>query len=136
MEPNIETSFKPLGKKVNSASGEFSPRQNASDGNLYYGSFDRKNKIEVDSEEDEFHAKIFMAQLNDKGEYKETTELGQAVNRKGFHNLSIYGSNIYLSSTIVFRQDIINGRIAIKRIWRILQQIATCWCELQRRTTT
>lgn len=89
LEPNIETSFKALGKKVNSASGEFSPRENANDGNLYYGSFNRKNKIEVDSEDDDFHAKIYMAKRDDEGNFDDAEELDQAVNRKGFHNANV-----------------------------------------------
>ncbi|MBT8190772.1 MAG: OmpA family protein [Saprospiraceae bacterium] len=85
LDPNIETAVRALDKEVNSPSAEFSPRENA-DGTLYFASFDRKDEIEVDSEDDDFHARIFMASRNDKGGFEKKSELDQLVNRKGFHN--------------------------------------------------
>jgi len=89
MEKNLETSMVVLGKKVNSGSGEFSPRQNAADGNLYYGSFNRSDKIEVDSEDDDFHAKIYMAEKDEKGNYKKADELDKTINREGYHSANV-----------------------------------------------
>lgn len=89
LEPNLETSIKALGKEVNSGSGEFSPRENADDGNLYYGSFDRSDKIEVDSEDEDFHAKLYVAEKNDEGEFKKSDALDKVINRKGFHNANV-----------------------------------------------
>ncbi len=95
IDENIETQVKPLSTKVNSASGEFSPvRYN--DGSLYYASFNRKDEIEVDKSDDEFHMKIHMAQKGDK-DFSKGEALDQKINRKGFH-----------SSTVSFSPD---GRV-------------------------
>jgi len=85
LEPNIETSIRVLDKKINSPSGEFTPREN-SDGSLYYGSFDRKKAIEIGKDDDDFHAKILFAQKDKEGNYTKAEALDQNVNRKGFHN--------------------------------------------------
>jgi peptidoglycan-associated lipoprotein len=85
LEPNIETSFKPLDKEVNSASAEYSPRENP-DGMLYYGSLDRRDIIEIEEEDDDYHAKIFLAKREDSGKFSDAEPLKQNVNRKDFHN--------------------------------------------------
>ena len=85
LEPNIETAFKALDKEVNSASAEYSPREN-NDGMLYYGSLDRKDAIEVDDKDADYHAKIFVAKRDDKGKFDDAEALKQNVNRKDFHN--------------------------------------------------
>ena len=85
LEPNIETAIGVLDKSINSPSAEYSPREN-SDGNLYYGSLNRKTPIEVDGEDDEYHAKIYMASRNKDGKYEDGEELDQNINRIGFHN--------------------------------------------------
>ena len=85
LDPNIETVIRALENEVNSPSAEFSPRENP-DGTLYFASFDRKDEIEVNDEDDDFHARIFMAAKNDEGEFEKKSELDQLVNRKGFHN--------------------------------------------------
>ncbi len=85
LDPNIETFIKPLSKSVNSPSAEYSPRE-SSDGTLFFASLDRKDEIQVNDEEDDFHAKIFMSAKNDKGSFEKRSELDQMVNRKGFHN--------------------------------------------------
>ncbi len=89
MEPNLETSFKLLDKEVNSGSGEFSPRENPDDGLLYYGSFNRSKAIEVSNEEDDYHAKIYVAEKNDKGEFDKSDELEEVINREDYHNANV-----------------------------------------------
>ena len=89
LEPNLETSFKVLDKEVNSGSGEFSPRENPDDGYLYYGSLDRNDKIEVGAEDDDFHAKLFVVERDDKGEYDNATALEKVINREGYHNANV-----------------------------------------------
>ncbi len=89
MEPNLETSFKVLDKEVNSGSGEFSPRENPDDGLLYYGSFDRSKPIEVSNEEDEYHAKLFVAEKNDEGEFDNAEALEDVINREDYHNATV-----------------------------------------------
>lgn len=86
LEPNVETAIGVLDKSINSPSAEYSPRENA-DGDLYYGSLNRKTPIEVDEkEEDEYHAKIYVASRNDEGKFEDGEALDQNINRKGYHN--------------------------------------------------
>jgi len=89
LEPNIETAFKALGKNVNSASAEFSPRQNAADGNLYFGSFNRSKKIEVNNADDDAYAKIYQATIDKEGKVGKAEALGKEINRKGFQNSNV-----------------------------------------------
>lgn len=88
MEPNLDVGIKTLNNKINSGNGEFSPRQNADDGSMYFGSFNTNKRIEME-ESDDFHAKIFMASVNDKGEYTKATALGKNINREGFHSSNV-----------------------------------------------
>lgn len=88
LEPNIETAIAPLDKNVNSASAEYSPREN-SDGLLYFGSLNRKKEIEVDGKDDDYHAKIYSSGRGKDGKFSKSEELKQNVNRKGFHNTHI-----------------------------------------------
>jgi len=87
LEENIEVDVKPLNNKINSAFSEYSPME-ASDGTLYFASFLRKNIIEIE-EEDDYHAKIYTTKMGEnrkgKQEYEAPTELGEEINRKGFH---------------------------------------------------
>lgn len=101
IEPNVETYIEVLDKNVNSPSGEASPRE-LEDGTLFYSSYNRKTPIEVDSDEDEeFHAKIFMASKGGEGGYEEGEELDQNVNRIGFHSSHVAfsrdGRTMYLT---------------------------------------
>ncbi len=91
LEENIEVDVKPLNNKINSAFSEYSPME-ASDGTLYFASFLRKDIIEIE-EEDDYHAKIYTTTMgeNRKGdkEYEAPTELGEEINRKGFHTANL-----------------------------------------------
>ena len=103
LEPNVETAIGVLDKSINSPSGEFSPRLSA-DGDLYYGSLNRKTVIELGSgKEDEYHAKIYMASRNDEGKFEDGEELGQNINRIGFHNAQLAfsrdGRTMYFTRT-------------------------------------
>ena len=85
---NVDAVVSYGGNKINSASGDYSPRF-SSDGALYYSSFARKKEIVLDGKEDDYHAKIFFARKNDKGMYDDPQELGQLINRKGYHNANV-----------------------------------------------
>jgi len=85
---NIDAVVTYAGNKVNSASGDFSPRL-YEDGSLYYASFARRKEIVLDGSEDDYHVKIFSARRNDKGEYDDPEELPQSINRKGYHTANV-----------------------------------------------
>ncbi len=121
MEPNVETAIGFLDKSINSASAEYSPRL-APDGDLYYGSLNRKTIIEVDNnDEDEYHAKIYVASRNDEGQFEDGEELDQNINRLGFHNAQMAfsrdGRTMYLTRTQTKGTQITNTELlySIKR---------------------
>ena len=89
LEENFEIVVKNAGKAVNSHYGEFSPVADP-EGNLYFGSFNRKELIELDDVEGDYHAKIYIAQgrENEKG-YRKPKALNTLINRDGFHTANV-----------------------------------------------
>lgn len=85
---NIDAVVTYAGNKINSASGDFSPRL-YEDGSLYYASFARRKEIVLDGKEDDYHVKIFSARRNDKGIFDDPEELPQSINRKGYHTANV-----------------------------------------------
>lgn len=117
MEPNVETAIAVLDESINSPSGEFSPRLGA-DGNLYYGSLNRKTIIRIDSgDDDEYHAKIYMATRNDEGKFEDGEELDQNINRLGFHNAQLAfsrdGRTMYFTRTQTTGTEITSTQILV-----------------------
>ena len=117
LEPNLETSFTSLGKNVNSGSGEFSPRENAEDGNLYYGSFNRSDAIEVANEEDDYHAKIYVAEKDDEGKFEKADPLPETINRKGYHSANVAfsrdGKTMYFTRVQTTGTEITSSEIMV-----------------------
>lgn len=118
LDQNIETFLKPLSKEVNSPSAEYSPRE-SSDRTLYFASLDRKDAIEVDNEDDEFHAKIYMSAKDKDGKFDKKAELDQLVNRKGFHNTHLAfsrdGRIMYFTRVQTTGTEITSSQIMISR---------------------
>lgn len=117
LEPNIETSFRMLDKNVNSGSGEFSPRQNPEDGNLYFGSFNRSKIIQVDGEDDDYHAKIYMSGVGKDGKPTKKEKLDKLINRKGFHNSNVAfsedGKTMYFTRVQTTGTEITSSEILV-----------------------
>jgi len=92
LEENIEAVIRPLDRKVNSAFSEYSATD-YDDGKLYFASFMRKDVIELDGKEEDYHAKIYTTQMGEdrrgKKSYEDPVPLGEEVNRKGFHNANV-----------------------------------------------
>jgi len=80
LAPNLEAIVNYLPGKVNSGSAETSPAIGP-DGSLYFSSFNRKKEIILDGSEKDYHAKLFTAEKNDKGEYDKITALPENINR-------------------------------------------------------
>ena len=117
LEPNIETSFRMLDKNVNSASGEFSPRQNPGDGNLYFGSFNRTKAINVDGEDEDYHAKLYMSGIGKDGKPTKKEALDKLINRKGFHNANVAfsedGKTMYFTRVQTTGTEITSSKILV-----------------------
>lgn len=84
-ENNLEAVIELVKGKVNSASAESAPIFGP-EGNLYFSSFNTRKEIIIDGKEGEYHAKLYTAALNDKGEYDKIEALSEAINRKGFNS--------------------------------------------------
>jgi len=89
LEPNLETSISLIELKLKTGSAEYSPRENPADGNLYLGSLNRNNKIELATETDDYHAKLYVAEKNDKGQFKKVDALDKKINREGYHSANV-----------------------------------------------
>ncbi len=76
------------GNDINSASGEYSPAL-YNDGTLYFASLNTRREIVLDGSEDDYHVKIFRSSMDPKGIYQKPQELGQNINRKGFHTSNV-----------------------------------------------
>jgi len=132
LEPNIETSFKPLDKEVNSASAEYSPRENA-DGMLYYGSLNRRDVIEMDGKDQDYHAKIFVAKRDDEGKFDDAEELKQNVNRKDFHNTHLAfsedGRTMYFTRVQTTGTEITSSKLMVSYMkdsgWSASEELPT-----------
>ena len=91
---NLEAIVKPLPKEVNSGFAEYSPAE-YSDGSLYYASYNRKEIIELNGEEEDYHSKIFTTRMSDKEDrkgnkkYEKPSPLDEEINRKGFHTANV-----------------------------------------------
>ncbi|MBT8232370.1 MAG: OmpA family protein [Saprospiraceae bacterium] len=89
IEPNVETAIGPLDASINSPSAEYSPRESG-DGEFYYASLNRKSIIQPGEEDDdEYHAKIYLASKDKEGKLEDGDALDQNVNRIGFHNAHV-----------------------------------------------
>jgi peptidoglycan-associated lipoprotein len=104
LAPNLEAIVNPIEGKVNSASAESSPIQGP-DGSLYFSSFNRKKEILLDGKETDFHAKLFVADKNDKGGYDKVTEMPESINRPGFNSggvaFSRDGKRMYFTRAVL-----------------------------------
>ena len=81
----------PLDKEVNSGLTEASPAM-ASDGKLYYSSFDKNGKITIDLKDDkaaDFHFKIYSAEMDDEGEWDKAKKLKGKINREDYHTANV-----------------------------------------------
>lgn len=132
LESNVETSIAPLDKEVNSASAEYSPREN-SDGMLYYGSLNRKDAIEVDGKDGGYHAKIYTIGRNKDGKFDDAEELKQNINRKDFHNTHLAfsedGRTMYFTRVQTEGTEISSSKIMVSYKkdsgWSAAQEIPT-----------
>ena len=118
LEQNMDAAIVPLSSKVNSASSEFSPRENADDGNLYYGSFNRSKKIELE-ESDDFHSKIYVAARDDEGKFDKAEALDKTINREGFHSANVAfsrdGRTMYFTRVQTEGTEITSSMIMMSR---------------------
>jgi len=85
---NLEAVIEFAGKEINSGSGENSPAR-FNDGSLYFSTFNRKNTIVLDGDEEGYEAKIFSAARDDKGGYEKAKALNKRINREGYNSAGV-----------------------------------------------
>lgn len=109
LAPNLEAIVNFLPGKVNSGSAETSPAIGP-DGSLYFSSFNRKKEIILDGSEKDYHAKLFTAEKNDKGEYDKITALPESINRPEFNTagaaFSRDGKRMYFTRALLQNNNI------------------------------
>lgn len=109
LAPNLEAIVNYLPGKVNSGSAETSPAIGP-DGSLYFSSFNRKKEIILDGSEKDYHAKLFTAEKNDKGEYDKITALPENINRTEFNTagaaFSRDGKRMYFTRALLQNNNI------------------------------
>jgi len=120
MIPNIPENIDAVivygGNDLNCPSGDYSPAL-YNDGSLYFSSFNTRKEIELGGEEEDYHAKIYVAQRNKNGQYEDPEPLGQQINRKGFHNANVSfskdGRSMYFT-----RMKLEGSEIALSELYR------------------
>ncbi|MBK9686791.1 MAG: OmpA family protein [Saprospiraceae bacterium] len=109
LAPNLEAIVNYLPGKVNSGSAETSPAIGP-EGSLYFSSFNRKKEIILDGSEKDYHAKLFTAEKNDKGEYDKITALPENINRTEFNTagaaFSRDGKRMYFTRALLQNNNI------------------------------
>jgi peptidoglycan-associated lipoprotein len=109
LAPNLEAIVNYLPGKVNSGSAETSPAIGP-DGSLYFSSFNRKKEIILDGSEKDYHAKLFTAEKNDKGEYDKITALPENINRTEFNTAGVAfsrdGKRMYFTRALLQNNNI------------------------------
>jgi peptidoglycan-associated lipoprotein len=85
---NLEVGIGYIKGKVNSGSAESAPILGP-DGKLYYSSFNARKEVIIDGKEGDYHAKIYSAAQNDKGDFDKAEKLNDLINRQGFHHAGV-----------------------------------------------
>ncbi|MEL7251623.1 MAG: OmpA family protein [Bacteroidota bacterium] len=77
-------------KKVNTPHSQYTPSLSPSGRTLYYASWEGRDVIEVDDENDpEKFARIYQVAIDEEGEYDKPEPLGPEINRPGYHSANV-----------------------------------------------
>ena len=116
LAPNLEAIVDALPGKVNSGSAESSPALGP-DGSLYFSSFNRKKEIILDGEEKDYHAKLYVADKNDKGEYDKVEALPESINRPDFNSAGVSfsrdGNKMYFTRVVLQNNNIESSKLFV-----------------------
>ena len=116
LAPNLEAIVNFLPGKVNSGSAETSPAVGP-DGALYFSSFNRKKEIILDGSEKDYHAKIYKAEKNDKGEYDKISDLPESINRPDFNAAGVAfsrdGRRMYFTRAVLQNNNIETSKLFV-----------------------
>lgn len=115
MEDNIEAVIAFAGKKINSGQTEYAPR--LYDGKtLYYSAIKGNSLIETEGFNDEQYSRIYSASI-DKGELSKPQDLGDFINRPGFHTgnpaFSPDGRKMYFTRAQLEGNELIESKLFI-----------------------
>lgn len=114
--PNLEAVIDFLPGKVNSPSAESAPIQGP-DGALYFSSFNRKKEIILDGSEKDYHAKLYVAEKNNKGDYDKVTALPESINRPEFNSggvaFSRDGRKMYFTRAVLQNNKIGSSQLFV-----------------------
>ena len=130
VEPNPDILVSLAEGGVNSGSQEYSPYQ-YDEGTLYFGSFQRRKEIVLDGKEKDFHAKIYTAEVTDKG-FNKPEPLSSTINRDDYHTANVTFSRdkrtMYFTRQLIQYNEVISSTIYAARQsddgWRSAQPVA------------
>ena len=113
MKENPRLLLENLGTKVNTGNSEYSPSVL---GNMLYFAALRDGKITlIDGKEGEYHAKIYRASLNAKGEFEKPEPLSGDINRTGSHqgnvSFSPDGQTMYFSRFVLGGNEVAESTV-------------------------
>lgn len=118
LAPNLEAVVTYMPGKINSGSAETSPALGP-DGSLYFSSFNRKKEIILDGSEEDYHAKIYAAEKNDKGEYEKITALPESINRPDYNAAGVAfsrdGKLMYFTRAVLQNNNIETSTLFISK---------------------
>ena len=113
LEPNADIAVVYGEGGINSAFQEFGPVQ-YDEATLYFGSFQRRKEIVLDGKEKDYHAKIFTAEVTDKG-FSKPEALSRAINRDDFHTGNVTFSNdkrtMYFTRQLLQHNEVLSSNI-------------------------
>lgn len=115
LPPRLDVAVATLGKNVNTKSSEYSPTLDGS--TLYYTTFNADDVIIVNEDTEDYQVRIYQSERDDEGEWQKPKELGQKINRKGFHNSNVHISRdrMYFTRAQVKGDFLTESKIMISR---------------------
>ncbi len=113
-KPKIEVAS--IDRDLNSPFSEYSPAFSRG-GYLYYSGFNRPDVIIVDDDNQDYHAKIYFAEREEKADagYKKPDSLDQKINRPGFHTgnvaFSADGNRMFFTRSALQGNEVAESKI-------------------------
>ncbi len=113
VEPNPDILVSLAEGGINSGSQEFSPFQ-YDEGTLYFASFQRRKEIVLDGKEKDYHAKIYTAEVTDKG-FNKPEALSATINRDDYHSANATFSQdkrtMFFTRQLIQHNEVISSTI-------------------------
>ena len=81
--------MEPLGRSINGALSEYSPKFGPDGNTIYLAKLDGDDAIVIDESNPNYHAKIYRSTRNEEGEWEKPEVLNEDINRPGLHTTNV-----------------------------------------------